>query len=189
MREVHAKAWEQVDSLPESLREQIDLLPRVPIEIIACPLGKEVNHGGILRVAEAFRLQLVSFSYEGDGANDFSGHRGAMRWQPYRWIDPMEAVEAEGECYKVALTLNDHAQDFATFEPRFPMRLVVGSEWSGVPEDIVAKCDACVAIPMYGLMGSLNVATATAIVVQKFASEYAKTHGLTPVRDESKKLL
>lgn len=189
MREVHEGAWQQIEELPDSVRERIDYLPRVPIEVIACPLGKEVNHGGILRAAEAFRLEMVTFSYEGDGANDFSGHRGAMRWQPYRWMDSMEALIAPGECYRVALTLNDRAQDFSTFEPKFPMRLVVGSEWSGVPADMVEKCDACIAIPMYGLMGSLNVATATAIVIQKLASEYAKTHGFEPVRDESKRLL
>jgi 23S rRNA (guanosine2251-2'-O)-methyltransferase len=191
MREIAEAGWQGMENLPESVRERADLLPRMPIEIIACPLGKAVNHGGLLRMAEAFRLEMVTFSFEQDRGNDFSGHRGAIRWQPYRWLPAEEAV-AEATTkgrQKIALALSDSAVNFEVFEYQFPMSLVVGSEIDGVPQGILDQCDACVAIPMFGLMESLNVATATAIVVQHITSQYAKETGYTPLRDASKRLL
>ena len=191
MRELAEAAWNELGILPESVRGRADLLPRMPIEIIACPLGKAVNHGGLLRVAESFRIERVTFSFEEDRGNDFSGHRGAIRWQPYRWLSPAEALAeatAAGR-QKVALTLSPSAVNFEDFDFQYPLSLVVGSELDGVPEDVVEQCDACVAIPMYGLMGSLNVATATAIVVHHVANRYARASGFEPLREESKRLL
>ena len=78
MREIAESAWQDIAALPESIRERADILPRMPIEIIACPLGKAVNHGGLLRIGEAFRVQMVTFAFELDRGNDFSGHRGAI---------------------------------------------------------------------------------------------------------------
>ena len=189
MREVAESAWQEIDGLPESVRDQAMVLPRIPLEIIACPLGKEVNQGGLLRLAEAFRIEQVSFAFEEDKANDFSGHRGAMRWQPYRWIDPAEALAQAKDRQKIALTLSETAVNFETLDYRFPISLLVGSELDGVPKELVDQCDACVAIPMFGLMGSLNVATATAIILQHIAGEYFKQTGFQPIREESKRLL
>lgn len=189
MQEVSESAWLEVEHAAGSLREQIAEMPRMPIEVIACPLGKDVNHGGILRLAEAFRIQRVTFSHEEDGAEDFSGNRGATKWQPYRWLDVHEALDELDGYQKVALTLSDDAVDYEKFDYQFPLAFVVGSEMFGIPKDVAERCDACVAIPMYGLMGSLNVATATAIVLQHIARQYAEAHDFEPIREESKRLL
>ena len=191
MKELAGSSWEEPDALPESLRERADLLPRMPIEIIACSMGKAINHGGILRIAEAFRCEMVTFAFEEDRFNDFSGHKGAIRWQPYRWLAPLEALAeaTENGRQRVALTLTPSAVNFQDLDFQYPLSLVVGSELDGVPEDVVEQCDACVAIPMFGLMGSLNVATATAIVVHHVANRYARANGFEPLREESKRLL
>ncbi|MBS1728315.1 MAG: hypothetical protein JST51_16465 [Armatimonadetes bacterium] len=189
MRESREDAWLEVEALSGSIREQIRNAPRVPLEIISCPLGKSVNHGGILRTAEAFRIEMVTFAHEEDHANDFSGNRGSTRWQPYRWLSPLEALAEKPNRLKIALTLSDEAVDFATFPYRFPMALVVGSEKDGIPDDVLKHCDAHIAIPMFGLMGSLNVATATGIVVQHIVRQYAEETGFEPIREESRQLL
>jgi tRNA G18 (ribose-2'-O)-methylase SpoU len=189
MREIAETAWQDLDTLPDSIRERADLSPRIPIEIIACPLGKAVNHGGLLRIAESFRCEMMTFAFESDRHNDFSGHRGSMRWQPYRWLSPLEALDQAKDRQKVALSLTDSSVNFQEFEFNYPVSLVVGSEVDGIPSEVLEKCDACVAIPMFGLMGSLNVATATAIVVQHLASKYAKENRFEPLREASKKLL
>jgi tRNA G18 (ribose-2'-O)-methylase SpoU len=189
MKEVASSTWQELETLPESLREQADILPRMPIEIITCPLGKAINHGGLLRIAEAFRCEMVTFSFEEDRFNDFSGHKGSIRWQPYQWLPPLEALEKAKGRQKVALTLTSTAVNFSDFDFQYPLTLVVGSELDGVPEDVLEQCDASVAIPMFGLMGSLNVATATAIVVQHVAALYAKKHRFEPLREQSKRLL
>ena len=187
MRALNTWAWEQASSLREGYHER----PRMPIELIVCPLGKEVNHGGILRLAEAFMLERVTFSKESDEAEDFSGHRGADQWQPWNWANEFEAVasaKASGR-QVVALTLNDRAVAFDEFDYSWPCTLVVGSEMMGMPEELASQCDGVVAIPMFGVMASLNVATATGIVVQHIARCYADEHGFQPLREESARLL
>ena len=187
MRALDSWAWSSASSAREGYHER----PRMPIELVVCPLGKEVNHGGILRLAEAFMLERVSFSRESDSAEDFSGHRGSERWQPWDWVDPIEAVasakEAGRQC--VALTLNERAVAFDAFDYSWPCTLVVGSEMMGLPPALVEQCDGVVAIPMFGLMESLNVATATGIVVQHMARCYADEAGFAPLREESARLL
>ena len=190
MRELASTAWQELETVPESIRERADILPRMPIEIVACPLGKAVNHGGLLRIGESFRVEMVTFAFEEDRANDFSGHRGAMRWQPYRWLSPLDALAEATSAgrQKVALTLGPTAVNFEEFDFQYPMSLVVGSEGNGIPDEVLAQCDASIAIPIFGLMGSLNVATATAIVVHHIANRYAKANAFEPLRDESKRL-
>jgi tRNA G18 (ribose-2'-O)-methylase SpoU len=189
MQATSDRAWMEVASLPGAMREGYFDRPRMPIEILACPLGEEVNHGGILRVAEAFMLENVIFAFEEDEGNDFSGHRGAIQWQPYDWQLTLDAVKTRTDRHRVALTLTDEAVAFDRVAYRFPLTIIVGSEKRGVPAEVVAECDDVIAIPMFGLMGSLNVATATAIVVQHIASQYAKANGFTPIRPESQRLL
>ena len=50
---------------------------------------------------------------------------------------------------------------------KYPKRVafIVGNEIEGVPEDICKAADAVVYIPMYGVKESLNVSTATGIVL------------------------
>jgi tRNA (guanosine-2'-O-)-methyltransferase len=187
MRALNRWAWSSSESLREGYHER----PRMPIELVVCPLGKEVNHGGILRLAEAFMLERVTFSKESDGAEDFSGHRGADQWQPWVWANEFEAVSlakaAGRQC--VALTLNERAVAFDTFDYTWPCTLVVGSEMMGLPGQLADQCDGIVAIPMFGVMASLNVATATGIVVQHMARCYADEMGFQPLREESARLL
>jgi tRNA G18 (ribose-2'-O)-methylase SpoU len=140
-------------------------------------------------LAEAFMLERASFAKEPDEAEDFSGHRGGLKWQPFRWCDPTVALDERQETFKVALTLNENAVDFASVQYQFPLTLVIGEEQNGIPSDVVSKCDQSIAIPMFGLMGSLNVVTATGIVVQHIAREYARQSGILPIRKASRKLL
>lgn len=193
MFETNEQAWQEIEFQPAEVRETYHQLPRVPIELIACPLGKAVNHGGLLRVAEAFRIENVCFSPEADSAEDFAGHRGAGKWQPFEWIPLDESIprtrRIESKRHLVAVTIDDRAQSFSDWKPQFPLSIVVGSEWYGVPEWVVAEADDLIAIPMYGMMGSLNVATATAIVLQHYASLYAQQHSIEPIRAESRSLL
>ncbi len=46
-----------------------------------------------------------------------------------------------------------------------PVALVVGNEVTGISSEILARCDAVVAIPMFGVKNSLNVASASAIAL------------------------
>jgi tRNA G18 (ribose-2'-O)-methylase SpoU len=187
-------AWKSGGHTAEDpgLREAFDTLPRAPIRLLVGPLNKDINQGGLLRLAEAFRIERIDFNPERDGAIDMSGHRGTKQRFPWRWVDLGQAVtDAIADGYHpVALSISERAVPFDRFEWPFPLALVVGAELDGVPKEIEERCEATVAIPLYGLVQSLNVAVATGIVLQNVVSAYAESsQTFQPARRGSRKLL
>ncbi|MBE6631212.1 MAG: 23S rRNA (guanosine(2251)-2'-O)-methyltransferase RlmB [Ruminococcaceae bacterium] len=52
-----------------------------------------------------------------------------------------------------------------------PMAIVMGSEGSGVSQLVKQKCDFLISIPMYGKVNSLNVSTASAVLLYEAARQ------------------
>lgn len=186
------EAWEGAEKVGEpGLRQAYPTIPRAPIRLIACPMSKAVNHGGLMRLAEAFRLERVDLAPEADGCIDGSGARGSRELQPHRWVPAERAViEAKAEGYRVyGVTLAAGAKPLERVEWQFPCALVMGSEADGLPPEVVEACDETIAIPLYGLVTSLNVASAAALVVHAALGAYVRENpGFEPVRRESREL-
>ena len=174
-------AWREGGKTPSDpgLRERYSEVPRSPIRLIVLPLGKAVNHGGMTRIGDAYRIERIDFSPEPDRAIDFAAQRGTKKWQPWRWIDARTAIgEARADGFTLAaLTISDRASDVASAPWTFPLAILIGEENQGIPSELEALCDVSVGIPLYGLVQSLNVVTATAIALEYATRSFA---GLTP---------
>lgn len=172
------------------LRETFDTLPRAPVRLIVPPMGKFVNHGGVLRIAEAFRLEHVFFEWEDDRATDFSGGAGVMQWQPYSWASVPDAIaKSKSDGFAIyGLALGERSVAVDRIEWRFPCALVLGQEKFGMPADIAALCDELVAIPLYGIGDSLNVTAACAICVHAAVAAHAREGEFEPARAVSRRL-
>jgi tRNA G18 (ribose-2'-O)-methylase SpoU len=191
IRESEIAAWQDAYNVERDpgLRDHYGELPRAPIHLVCCPLVKDVNHGGMLRLAEAFRITEVIYSPEADGATDFAGSRGTKVWQPFRWTPAEEAVPelAARGFQTVAITLSERAVPLDAVEWRFPLALVVGEEKFGIPSYVEEQCEVSAAIPLYGLITSLNVTTATAIALNAAITAYAKQNpAFEPARNASR---
>lgn len=173
------------------LRNTYKSLPRAPTRLIVCPMGKHINQGGILRIAEAFRLERVDFGREADRCTDMSGGTGIWSWQPYRWVDIPEAIlEAKASGYRVlGLGLEEDAIALEHLAWTFPCALVLGEEMGGLPEEVRVLCDGLVAIPLFGMVGSLNVACACAIAVYSAVDAYRSSVSFSPARLASRRLV
>lgn len=174
------------------LRENFHNLPRAPIQLICCKMSKEVNHGGLVRLAEAFRLENVVFEQEEDSATDFSGLMGTDKWQKWEFGEPQEAIlRLKDNGYKIfALTLNDSAVPLESIQWQFPCAIVLGQEKLGIPDGITALADHVVAIPMYGLITSLNVSQAAGITVHSAMQAYRlEEPSFEPARQSSRDLI
>jgi len=154
-------------------------------------MGNFINQGGILRIAEAFRLELVLFQHEADGMTDLSGGTGIWKWQPYRWLAADQAIgSARSEGYQIyGLTLGDSCIAVEQMEWTFPCALVLGEERHGLRPELRDLCDSLVSIPMFGLLGSMNVASACAIAVHEAMKAYRIQTGFVPARAVSRGLL
>lgn len=180
------------ESADPGLRENFATLPRAPISLVCCTLAKQVNQGGIIRLAEAFRLKSVRFEVEPDDALDMAGARGAGRWLDWQYQHPISAIdEAKAAGSQViCLNLNEQAASIHQVPWRFPCTIVVGEERLGVPEEIEAACDLSAAIPLYGMMQSLNVTHAAVIAVWEALNAYRGVDpSFVPARSVSKKLM
>ena len=65
----------------------------------------------------------------------------------------------------VATTMNTAATVYFQQDYAMPTVLVLGSEGEGIHQNLMKHCDFKVRIPMAGQISSLNVATATAVLV------------------------
>lgn len=65
----------------------------------------------------------------------------------------------------VALEQTNQSVDYRQFNFKKPIAIIVGHETMGVDDKALGLCDASIEIPMYGVANSLNVATATGIIL------------------------
>ena len=188
--ELWAQALDETDDA--GIRDRYSSLDRLPVRLITCPLVKDINQGGLLRCAESFRLERVVMRLEEGYVFDLTGNRGTEQWQPHRFGNVTEAIStAKSDGLRiVALTLSARSIPIQFTPWQFPMALVVGSENRGVPQDIADLADDHVAIPLFGLVQSLNVATATALALYEITNGYlVQNPEFKPARRYSKELL
>ena len=67
----------------------------------------------------------------------------------------------------VALEQSDKSVDYCDANYSSPVAIIVGNEVLGVNKEILDLCDQVAHIPMHGMGKSLNVATATGIILYK----------------------
>lgn len=187
------EAYRQASYEPQDpgLRDVFPTLSRAPISLICCAMGKQVNQGGIIRLAEAFRLDSVRFEKEPDDAMDLAGARGAGQWLDWAYQTPLEALASAKAAGRLtlALTLNDRAVPIDNIEWKFPVSIVLGEEKTGMPPEVEAECDLCAAIPLFGMMPSLNVTHAAVIAVWEALAAFRRTAPeFEPARSISRRL-
>lgn len=78
--------------------------------------------------------------------------------------EAIAAVRASGHKV-VAAHLSPRAVDFRAFDYTKPTAVLLGQELGGVTEEALALVDAEVVIPMAGLVASLNVSVAAAVIL------------------------
>jgi tRNA (guanosine-2'-O-)-methyltransferase len=129
------------------------------------------NVGAILRTAAAFKvdhLWLVGDTASPTDAKAAKTALGSQRYLQWSWHDTVaEAAAAAREVgYRVVgVELTDDAVPLDRADLRGPVALMLGHEDRGLSPAALAVCDTVTFIPQLGRIGSLNVATATAIAL------------------------
>jgi tRNA (guanosine-2'-O-)-methyltransferase len=88
-----------------------------------------------------------------------------------KWVD-IEFHDSVGSCYEtlrhkgfsiLATAVGPEATSIYDVDLARPVALVFGNEMRGLSEEAIALADICVAIPMMGMVQSLNVSVACAV--------------------------
>jgi 23S rRNA (guanosine2251-2'-O)-methyltransferase len=126
------------------------------------------NLGAILRVADGFGVDLVVLP-EHESASLTGGtvkaSAGASGWVAIAQVTNLSrAIERlkESEFWVYAAAAG--GQVLGSTDLKGKVAIVMGSEEKGVRRNVLAHCDALIAIPMHGRLSSLNVATAAAVI-------------------------
>lgn len=95
-----------------------------------------------------------------------------VRLERHRTLLPVLDVLAEQGYRLVGLEQTTNAQDLHHYRFERRTALVIGNERTGLTEDILARLDDVVEIPVWGLPFSYNVATATAMALYEYCKQY-----------------
>ena len=164
-------------------RRQRDL--RVFVENVK----NEHNFSAILRTCDAVGVMYVHYYYEGETLPINRGiSRGSERWvvliREENTVQGLKRLKEEG--YQILAThLGADSVDFRDVDYTRPTVVVLGNEDAGVSDEVLEVADRNVVIPMYGMVQSLNVSVANALILyeaqrQRLAAGMYDRPSLTP---------
>ncbi|MBI5177991.1 MAG: 23S rRNA (guanosine(2251)-2'-O)-methyltransferase RlmB [Nitrospinae bacterium] len=140
-----------------------------PVIVVLDSIEDPHNFGAILRSAETFGIAGAVFPKDrscGINSTVVKTSAGATEHMDFCRVtniaETLKKLREEG--FYVVAAEADGEIPLPSFEPRFPLAVVVGSEGKGVRPLVRKNCDAAVSIPLAGAVSSLNVSTAAAVV-------------------------
>jgi RNA methyltransferase, TrmH family len=142
------------DALPRGARDRTLALWRV---------GDPGNVGTLLRAADAFGAS-VAFS---EGCADRTGPKAVRASAGALFRVPCVPFDEAPRPW-VALATRG-GSPLPQLEVAEPVTFVLGAEREGLPEDVLARCDATVTIPQPGSAESLNVAMAGTVALYELS--------------------
>ena len=130
---------------------------------------KTNNIAAVIRTADAVGIHQIHAVWP-DIEMRVSGNTasGSQQWvktvKHYHMDDAQQALRAQG-MQILATTFSDSAVDFRDIDYTRPTAIILGNEHDGVSPEGIAAADQHIIIPMIGMVQSLNVSVASALVM------------------------
>ncbi len=153
------------------------------------------NISAILRSCDG--VGILHLYYNTKENHDLRIHKtitqGAHRWVERNRIDNEEKMnflmQKQKEGFQVVVThLAQSAVSFRKVDYTKPTLLVMGNEKDGVSKEVIALADKVIIIPMQGMVQSLNVSVATALILYEaeYQLENARRYALPQLTEEQR---
>lgn len=157
---------------------------RHPVVAVLENVRSLYNVGSCFRTADAMlleRLVLTGYTPHPPRPEIDKTALGATSTVPWRYehdtATAINGLKEEGYTI-VAVEIAEEAMPLdGESLPGSPVALVFGNELGGVSDAALALCDSAVAIPMYGVKHSLNVAVAFGIATWEFVRRARASKG------------
>ena len=153
-------------------------LGQLPVRVVLHDIRSSYNVGAFFRTSDAVGLERLCLT----GITARPPHRAIAKTalgaeQLVSWESSLNAegyveVARDGGYEIAAVETSPHAVDLFDWSPNFPVCLVFGNEVDGLADDVLARCDTHVRLPMRGIKYSLNVATAGGVVLYELLRKY-----------------
>ncbi len=141
-----------------------------PFLIVLDGLTDTRNFGAIGRTADCSGVDGIVIPERNSvsvTSDDVKTSAGALFYVPVcRERDLVSAVRMLRESgVKVVGATEKGAQDYTEIDYTVPVAIVMGSEDTGISDEVLRLCDELAAIPMLGNIGSLNVSVAAGVMM------------------------
>lgn len=153
----------------------------LPVYVVLHQVRSLYNVGSFFRTADGAGVREVVLSGitarppRKEIAKTALGAEDAVSWTGVddlpTWMDRFAA----GGGQLAAIEITDDAVDLYEWVPTWPVAVLFGHEVEGLPQDILNRCHVRVRIPMLGMKGSLNVATAGGVVSYELLRKYRES--------------
>ena len=147
-------------------------LSAAPLLLVIDGGEKPGNLGAILRTADAAGVDAVIVTSRANSGTDI--HNPNVVRASLGALFSLPVVEAMSETLlpwlrqkqiQIAVLTPDGERPYTEANLKGALALVMGSEAFGIDPEWLAAADICLKIPMFGLVDSLNLSVATAVVV------------------------
>ena len=149
------------------------LLKKQPtLQVMLDSVHNSQNLSAIIRTSDA--VGVLDIYYSTPVNETLRIHKtitqGAHRWTHRHRINEVDKVkflqEKKSEGFQVVVThLEECAVSYRDVDYTKPTLIVMGNEKEGVSADIIAEATDVIVIPMQGMVQSLNVSVATALIL------------------------
>ena len=147
------------------------------LSVLAENVHKPHNLSAILRSCDAVGIGIVHAVNPTGGVPTYNEtSASADKWVELKVHGSLsEARTTLGEVQLLAAHFSDHAQDYRVVDYTKPTCILLGNEKHGVSDEAAELADAHIIIPMLGMVQSLNVSVAAAVILfeaqrQRFAA-------------------
>jgi tRNA G18 (ribose-2'-O)-methylase SpoU len=160
--------------------QSYDHIRELPVSLVLDNIRSIYNVGSFFRTADASGVEKLYLS----GITGAPPHKGLAKTAlgaeatvPWEYVSsvPQLLDDLSARQYEiVALETTVQAVDLFDWQPNFPVCILFGNEVDGLPQELAARADRHVRIPMLGMKHSLNVATAGGIVMYELLRKYRR---------------
>ena len=156
---------------PERFRKiQYMLNHRQPdLTVIMDNVNKAHNLSAIIRSCDGVGInEIHAVSYRKYIHAEQNAAAGSSKWLTLNLYSDIAAVYGKVSEFGMQIlvaTNKEGSLDFRNVDYTIPTAIVVGAEWDGISEDAIKGSDHAITVPMLGMVESLNVSVATAVIL------------------------
>ena len=163
----------RMDELGRKTVTEVKGASKVPVIVVLENIRSAYNVGSVFRTADAFLLESVylvgytAFPPHKEIRKTALGAEESVNWKHFKTMyEAIDAIHQLGYALVAAEQTDRSVPLHLWEEPASPgLALVMGNEVTGVEQDTLEACEHVIEIPQLGMKHSLNIATATGVVL------------------------
>jgi len=147
-----------------------------PLTLVCDHIYFQDNIGSLFRVSEAFGVEKIIFIGENIPLNPRKINKTSRSTHlkiPYEVIESEKIAEHLVDFEKIALEITSKSRKIEDLEITSDKKiaLIIGSEISGISDELLEICDKTVHIEMFGSNSSMNVVQAAGIALYEITKK------------------